>query len=282
MTNAAGIQREGTNWAGIDWDDAFANGAYIDGAMDYLDRWASLAEAFRKEHPHKELDDSYGPHARNRLDLFRPSGSAQGLAVFVHGGYWLKFDKSWWSHLAQGALARGWAVVLPSYVLAPEARISDMTAQICAAIEKAAAMVGGPIHISGHSAGGHLVSRMASSTSPLSASVLARLKRVVSISGLHHLEPLQLTEMNKDLKLDGDEARAESAALLDPATGIETICWVGAQERPEFLRQNRLLEERWSRKGATISAVYDPGKHHFNVIDGLADPESLLTQAFVG
>lgn len=271
-----------TDATGIDWEDAFANGAYIENAMAYPDRWAALAEAFRKAHPQKELDVSYGPHARNRLDLFYPQGDPKGLAVFVHGGYWLKFDKSWWSHLATGALAHGWAVALPSYVLAPEARISDMTSQIGAAIEKAASFVKGSIHISGHSAGGHLVSRMASSTSPLSPTVLRRLKRVVSISGLHHLEPLQFTDMNKDLRLDGDEARAESAALLDPVASVETICWVGAQERPEFLRQNRLLEERWSRKGATISAVYDPGKHHFNVIDGLADPDSALTRAFVG
>src|SRR3546814_5563195 len=51
--------------------------------------------------------------------------SPAGLAVFVHGGYWMAFDKSSWSHLAAGAVARGWAVALPSYTLCPEARISD-------------------------------------------------------------------------------------------------------------------------------------------------------------
>jgi len=271
-----------TDMTGIDWDDAFSNGSYIEGAEAYVDHWACKAAAFRANHPSAKLDVPYGVGDRHRLDLFFPEAPPKGLAVFVHGGYWLKFDKSWWLHLAGGALSRGWAVALPSYTLAPKARISDITKDVGAAICKAASLVDGPIHLSGHSAGGHLVSRMACETAPLPKDVQDRLKRVVSISGLHHLEPLMLTDMNADLRLDGDEARAESAALLDPVAGIETICWVGAQERPEFLRQNRLLEERWSRKGATISAVYDPGKHHFNVIDGLADPHSALARAFVG
>ena len=47
--------------------------------------------------------------------------------MFVHGGYWLRFDRDMWSHLAAGAVARGWACAIPSYTLAPEARISAMT-----------------------------------------------------------------------------------------------------------------------------------------------------------
>jgi len=271
-----------TNLSGIDWDDAFANGAYIDNAMSYPDHWRDLASQFRDACLEKELDCAYGTHERERFDLFLPTDAPKGLAVFVHGGYWLKFDKSSWSHLAQGALSRGWAVAIPSYVLAPEARISDMTWQVAAAISAAADKVDGPIHLAGHSAGGHLVTRMACLKAPLSPAVHERIKRVVSISGLHHLEPLQLTKMNENLRLDGVEAAQESSALQDPARDIETVCWVGAQERPEFLRQTRLLEERWQRKGAVISAVYEENRHHFNVVDGLADPESSLTQAFAG
>jgi len=267
--------------SGIDWDDAFANGAYIDNAMSYPDHWSELAGRFREDTGEKDLDRAYGTHARENFDLFRPNGASRGLAVFVHGGYWLKFDKSFWSHLAQGALSRGWAVAVPSYVLAPEARVSDMTWQVAAAISAAADEIGGPIHLAGHSAGGHLVTRMACSKAPLTPAVHERIKRVVSISGLHHLEPLQLTAMNDDLRLDSAEAVQESPALQEPARGIETVCWVGAQERPEFLRQTRLLEERWQRKGAAISAVYEENRHHFNVVDGLADPDSALLKAFV-
>ncbi|GGB53882.1 esterase [Roseibium aquae] len=268
--------------SGIDWDDAFANGPYIANAMGYPDLWTDLAQNFRNTHPRKELDCAYGTHPREVFDLFWPDEEARGLVVFVHGGYWLKFDKSFWSHLAKGPLAHGWAVALPSYVLAPEARLPDMTWQVAAALAAAAEKVRGPIHLAGHSAGGHLVSRMACANAPLAADLRVRVKRVVSISGLHHLEPLQLTKMNDDLRLDLQQAVEESAALQDPAGGIDTVCWVGAQERPEFLRQTRLLEECWKRKGAHVRAVYEEDRHHFNVIDGLADPGSALTNALIG
>ncbi|MEL6794674.1 MAG: alpha/beta hydrolase, partial [Pseudomonadota bacterium] len=111
-----------------DWDDAYANGAHIEGAADYPPRWVAAAAAFRNGlGPRAEIDVAYGAGGRNRLDLFRPEGAAKGLIAFIHGGYWRAFDKSYWSHLAAGPLARGWAVALPSYTLAPAARISEIT-----------------------------------------------------------------------------------------------------------------------------------------------------------
>ena len=82
-------------------------------------------------------DIPYGPRPRNRLDLFLPEAAPHGLLVFVHGGYWLGFDREMWSHLASGAVARGWACAIPSYTLAPEARIAAMTQEIARAVEVA-------------------------------------------------------------------------------------------------------------------------------------------------
>ncbi|MEZ5478452.1 MAG: alpha/beta hydrolase [Thiolinea sp.] len=148
-----------------DWDDAYANAPYIPQAERYRPAWAEQAAQFRAEHRH-DADLSYGNGEREKLDLFHPATEAQGLLVFVHGGYWLAFDKSGWSHLAAGALQRGWAVALPSYPLAPEARIADMTACIGRAINFAASRVAGPLCLAGHSAGGHLVSRMVCRLAP--------------------------------------------------------------------------------------------------------------------
>jgi hypothetical protein len=60
---------------------------------------------------------------------------------------------------------------------------------------------------------------------------------------------------------------------------VPVTVWVGAQERPEFLRQARLLEEAWAKTGAEIAAVYEPGHHHFSVVAGLTSPDSRLVQA---
>jgi acetyl esterase/lipase len=223
-----------------------------------------------------DLDLAYGASERERIDLFRPEGEPKGLFMFVHGGYWMLFNKATWSHLARGALARGWAVALPSYALAPAARVSRITAEIGQAILFAAARVGGRLRLAGHSAGGHLVTRMLCEDTPLPETLLARLEQVVSISGLHDLRPLLKTKMNETLHLDQAEAAAESAALRRPVAGARVTCWVGAAERPEFIRQADLLANIWTGLGAQTRAVHVSDRHHFDVIEDLVDPDSEL------
>lgn len=267
----------------IDWDDAFEISGHIPGAQALPDMWAKAAAEYRDSRANQgllETDVPYGPADRHRLDLFRPSAASHGLFVFVHGGYWRRFDKSYWSHLAAGAVSRGWTVAMPSYVLAPDARISEITTAISAAVTKSAEMVEGPLCIAGHSAGGHLASRMMCE-GVLDAGVADRLRRVVSISGLHELPPLCLTELNQILQLTEDEARSESPAFLTPLKSVPFTGWVGAQERPEFLRQTRMIEEAWGRLGVDVAAVYDHGHDHFTVIEALQDADSPLVNTIL-
>ncbi len=265
--------------SGIDWEDAFANMAYIDGGANFPDIWAARAAAFRAK-TNGQLDLSYGADPRLTFDLFLPDTPPKGLSVFIHGGFWLAFGKSDWSDLAQGAVDRGWAVAIPQYSLAPAVRIAEITTQVAAAIEQAASRVAGPIHISGHSAGGHLASRMICTESPLPAPVLSRVKNVVSISGVHDLRPLRLHSMNETLRLDAEDAISESPALRGRQSGPKFTAWVGENERPEFLRQSALICEAWGGFGQTRLAL-DPGRHHFDVIDGLTSANSPLTQALL-
>ncbi|HEV2900981.1 MAG TPA: alpha/beta hydrolase [Pseudaminobacter sp.] len=267
-----------------DWNDSYTNSAYIPGGSGFAGKWQALAAAFRDEMAETgrlRRDIPYGPHERNRYDLFLPAGEPRGLMVFVHGGYWMNFDKSFWSHLARGPLDHGFAVAMPGYVLCPEARIPDITRQVGAAIAMAAGDVAGPIYLAGHSAGGHLVTRMLCTTTPLPQAVGSRIRKTVSISGLHDLRPLMNTKMNQTLRLDLAEARAESPALLEPLDGIDLTSWVGSAERPEFLRQNGLLGNLWSSFNVRLSSVEEPGRHHFDVIDGLMDANHPLVRTLL-
>jgi arylformamidase len=242
-----------------DWDDAYANGPNIPGGERWPAAWVQPAQSYRDELQRSgraTLDIFYGERPRNRFDLFRAEGQPKGLVVFVHGGFWRAFDKSFWSYLARGSVESGYAVAMPSYTLA---------------VEHAAAMVEGPILLTGHSAGGHLVTRMISVTSPLPESFRARIRNTVSISGVHDLRPMLKTAMNADLRIDEAEAQTESPALLQPMPGARLTCWVGSAERPEFIRQNALLANIWTGLGAQTCTIEEPGRHHFDVIDGLAD-----------
>ena len=250
-----------------DFDLAYQNGAFIPGSEGSPARWLAQAAAFR-DTARAELDLAYGPGARQRFDLFRPDGAALGLMVFVHGGYWLKFGRESWSHLAAGALARGWAVAMPSYTLAPEARISKITQEVAAAVRAAMALVAGPVVVTGHSAGGHLAARIGTLG-------IDRVRRVVPISPIAELSPLMQTAMQADLRLTAEECASESPARLP--LRCEAHVWVGAQERPAFLWQARLLSEAWD-----CPWTPQPARHHFDVIDDLGDPNSALIEACLG
>jgi acetyl esterase/lipase len=264
-----------------DWDDAYSNSAYIPGSETLPDEWAAKAHAYRCSAITVEEDLEYGSALREKLDIVWPDQEPCGLAVFVHGGYWMSMDKSFWTHFAEGARSSGWAVCIPGYTIAPEARIHEMTGQIGRAIGFAAQRVKGPVRIAGHSAGGHLVSRMACADTPLDASVRNRLEHVLSISGLHDLRPIMSTSMNKVLCLDEAEARNESPALLRPRKGARLTAWVGGAERPEFLRQARLLEMMWQGFEASVSAVIDGHHNHFSVLEGLSNADSAITHRFI-
>ncbi|MGE0279837.1 MAG: alpha/beta hydrolase [Rhizobiaceae bacterium] len=268
-----------------DWDNAYANGANIAGSDRWPAAWIGPAQAFRENLSaggRAKLDVAYGERPRNLLDLFMPQGKPKGLVVFVHGGYWMAFDKNTWSHFGAGAVESGYAVAIPSYTLCPEARLGDIVRDIGMAIETATAMVEGPIMLTGHSAGGHLVSRMITATTSLSRATQTRIRNVVSISGVHDLRPLLYTSMNKTLQIDEAEALAESPALLRPMLNARITCWAGGGERGEFLRQTALLANIWTGLGATTAAVFEPDRHHFSVIDGLADANSPLTKTLLG
>ncbi len=196
--------------------------------------------------------------------------------MFVHGGYWKAFDASSFSHLATGALARGWAVAMPSYDLCPDVRVSDISVQIAAALTEVANRTQGAIALVGHSAGGQLVARM---TDPLllPGDVRDRIEQIVPISPVADLTPLLETSMNETLRLDAAEADAESPVNMSPPHGVNVTIWVGADERPVFLEQAESFARAWGAK-----QVVAEGKHHFDVIDELADPESALTSAVLG
>ncbi|HHB80349.1 MAG TPA: alpha/beta hydrolase [Aliiroseovarius sp.] len=262
----------------MDYDLAYANADFIPNANAYPPRWAKQAADFRAGRKDRALlARRYGESPREAFDLFLPDGAAQGLLVFVHGGYWLRFGREDWSGFAAGPVARGWAVAIPSYPLAPEARIRDITRSVARGIAAAAREIEGPVVLAGHSAGGHLVARMNVQDALLGQAVAARVRRIVPISPVADLRPLTRTRMNADLRLDEAEAQAESPVLGTPRHGFETLVWVGAEERPAFLDQARWLVEAWDEARLHIA----PGRHHFDVLNPLSMPDSDMTRALL-
>jgi acetyl esterase/lipase len=126
--------------------------------------------------------------------------------------------------------------------------------------------------VTGHSAGGHLSARMGCADM-----VVPGVVRVVPISPLSDLEQIAQTKMQDTLHLDSVEIASESPARHALRSDVDAHVWVGGNERPSFLWQARLLSENWG-----CAWTVSPGKHHFDVIDAMADPASPLVAALVG
>lgn len=264
-----------------DWDNAYANSMHIVGGDKWGDIWQLRSAAFREQALKKNsacIDIAYADNPRNRYDLFLPETAARGLVVFIHGGFWTETDKSYWSYLAQGSTELGYAVAMPSYSLCPDIRISGIANEVAQFMHHVAAKIDGPIYLAGHSAGGQLASRMVTDSSPLDQDILWRIKHVMSISGLHDLRPLMRMQLNTQLRIDETEANIESPALLYPNKNTRLTCYAGSQERPEFIRQSKILAGMWLGLGATTTTIIEPDKHHFNIVDGLSQANHAITR----
>lgn len=261
-----------------DIDAAWDNSAAVEGSADYGARWASASAVLRDRLGPDRVQRfvPYGDVPRQHYDLLLPEGDPAGLVVFVHGGYWKSQEIANWSYLAAGPLAHGFAVALPEYTLCPEATVPAITREIGAFLDHVAGTVGGPINLAGHSAGGHLVTRMLCRDAPVAQATAGRIGTVVSISGVHDLRGLLTTAMNAVLGLDLPTARAESPALLEPRGGIDLTCVAGGAELAEFRRQSALLANIWHGFGVRTAAAEIPGRHHFDVVDDVRDADSEL------
>jgi arylformamidase len=238
-------------------------------------RWHAEAKAFR-EKASGELDIAYGALARNRFDLF-PAGGQGPIVVFIHGGYWLNFDKSVFSHIARGPNAHGLDVAIPSYTLCPDVTIPeiiDEMRQFCLFLWQS---YGRRIVVSGHSAGGHLAAAMAATDWPLYGARADLVQACLSVSGLFDLRPLIATPMNETLQLTPAEAIAASPLLWPMPNRLPCDSWVGADESFEFLRQARSLAAAWAGLGMACQYSAVAGENHFSMGDLLSRPDHPMT-----
>ncbi|WP_436638086.1 alpha/beta hydrolase [Microbaculum sp. FT89] len=265
--------------SGIDYEAEYNNRARVPGHPAIIEGWAADAAAFR-EAAAMEADFAYGPAARNRIDLFFPADESrvERLVMFIHGGYWQGLDKSFFSHLAAGAVAHGVAVAVPGYTLCPDVGIGDIVEEMRLATRVLFDRFRVPVAVSGHSAGGHLAAALLATDWGASGPAVPGAQ---PISGLFELEPLIHTNLNAALRLDAAEAARQSPLFWPAPAGRRLHAWVGGEESGEFLRQSRVIAEEWAAAGVETAWHAVDGANHFTVIAPLADPDSAMTRDLV-
>jgi arylformamidase len=233
---------------------------------------AEASAAFRAAHA-GHLDLRYGPRERNTWDLFPASRPDAPCLVFIHGGYWQRNSKDQFASLIAGPYAIGWSAALPGHTLAPDASLTEIVAEIKAALDWLASNgkahgIDGPVVLSGWSAGGHLTALCLGH--PLVRSGLA-------ISGIFELGPIRDTVLNEKLRLTDDEIATLSPLRLPMVNKPMAIAY-GTGELPALVADSRDLHARRSAAHLPGVLIPVPGGNHFTIVQQLQRERGVLTR----
>jgi len=258
-------------------DAAYNNTAAVADSPDWLARWEKLSAAVRSD-PRARLDIAYGSRPRARFDYFASGALKPPLFVFIHGGYWQRNDKSVFAFVAEGPRAHGIDVALLGYTLAPQARLADIVAEVRRALTvlcERADDLGfdrDRLFVGGWSAGGHLTAIVSDHPA---------FRGGVPISGIFDLEPIALNYLNEKLALDASEIATLSPLRVLRERAPPLRMFVGGDELPELKRQSAVYAETAHKRGLPVSLTVLSGRHHYSILDELAQPGGAIARALV-
>lgn len=228
---------------------------------------------------------SYGMGKAEKLDIFPSSQQPSPLFVFIHGGYWRAQSKDDACSMADNFVKHGIAVSTIEYTLAPTATLAEIIREVRSAIAWLYCHADhygidkNRIYVCGSSAGGHLVGMLYSDAwqqdYDLPQDVI---KGVLALSGLYDLVPFCDIDQNEWLKLHPEQARRLSPIQVLPAPvhAPQLLLSVGELEVQGFHNQMQAYYQACQDKGLDVTVIPDQGHNHFDIVNTLADPESIL------
>ena len=265
------------NWATMsqaERDAAYNNNAAVANSPALIDARNAASKAYRAAHP-AGLDIAYGTGARQKFDLYPADKAAAPCLVFIHGGYWQRNSREDFACYAAGLRAHGWSVAMPGYTLAPDATLTQIVAEIAAALDWLVASGGkhgvaaGPIIVSGWSAGGQLT---------VMALAHPAVRAGLAVSGVYELGPIRDTNLNEKLRLSDAEIAALSP-LQRPVVPKPLAIAYGTRELSALVADGRDLHALRAAAHAPGSLIPVPGADHFTILDELKNPAGALVKA---
>ena len=217
---------------------------------------------------------SYGKEPRQRLDVYQPNVSRNGIVVvFFYGGGWNRGERAHYRFAAQALTRQGATVVIADYRLHPEvvypAFIEDAAAAVAWTHRNIARYGGDPqkIYLVGHSAGAHIVTLLALDTQFLATQELST-KMLVGVVGLATPADFATTLGAQYRPAFVDQAKLDLAQPVRYARGDAPpmLLQHGADDTVVLPRNSLVLADKIKAAGGQAHAIIYPDTGHSGIL----------------
>lgn len=255
-----------------------ALGLYAPPAEDKFERHADIA--YRT--------DAGADKDKHTLDVYVPRGRKDfPVVLFVHGGSWKSGTKNLYAALGQSLAADGLGCVICNYRLSPAVRhpahVEDV-AKAFAWTSQNIAKYGGrkdQLFLCGHSAGGHLVSLLATDPKYLKAEghSPAEIRGVCSMSGVYQVVP---TERIFEAPFGKDREVCRLASPLAHASGKHPPFLIAYADN-DFPALDRMAENMTTalrKADNAVELVRCKDRNHYTIIVQFVNGTDPLNKSF--
>lgn len=226
-------------------------------------------------------DQSYGPAARQTLDVYAPHriSAPRPVAVFFYGGSWETGRKQDYGWTARALAARGFVVVLPDYRLYPDVRfpafLEDGARAVRWAVDHAAAYGGDPsrIVLLGHSAGAYNAVMLGLDSRYLQAAGVdpAKIRAVVGLAGPYDFLPLEEAGAANIFGHWNELAATQPVTFVRPDAPPMFLA-TGEEDAEVLPRNTTRLAQALRDAGAVVEERHYRGIDHNEIMMAVARP----------
>jgi arylformamidase len=278
-------------WLGLDQaalDAAYDQRAYAPNWQQVLDRIASNSALLRSYIGDPQIL-SYGDSPTDRLLYYSAGTPNAPIHIHIQGGGWRRTNAENVLFLAEAFLKAGIGFAVYDFISVEETDgdLEPVLAQVCRGLiwlAKHAGNLGANadrLYLSGCSSGAHLAAVAMTADWRSFGFAKNPYQGAVLVSGMYDLHPVRLSKRSQYVAFtDGIEERMSPQRHVE-SIELPIILAHGTLETPEFQRQTRDFAAALARAGKPVQHVLCRGYNHFEMLELLGNPCSVLGRAAI-